>query len=154
MSGKVDEARVAAAIKGALVADAASMGCDNSTPSNPDAPEFQDPPNPANYSSADYPGHYEAGMLSPWGEQLLWATQYVAKEQLVATGPMSVAFMKWVETNGGYHDKEVEEFLTCMKAGDRSVELCGKDDERGKSMNLFIPFRFLLVVIPPMVLIG
>lgn len=131
MPEKVDLARVAAAIKGALLADAASMGCDNSTPSNPDAPEFQDPPTPVGYSSADYPGHYEAGMLSPWGEQLLFATEYVGKEKLVTAGPMSVALMKWVESNGGYHDKAIEEFLTCMKAGDRSVELCGKEDDRG-----------------------
>jgi len=135
MPAKVDEARVAAAIKGALLADAASMGCDNSSttpPSNPEAPEFQDPPTPTGYSSADYPGHYQqAGAPSPWGEQLLFATEYVSKEKLVAAGPMSVAFMKWAETNGGYHDRGIEEFLTCMKAGDRSVELCGKDDDRG-----------------------
>jgi hypothetical protein len=131
MPGKVDEARLAAAIKGALLADAATMGCHNGTPANPDAPEFQDPPAPVGYSSADYAGHYETGMLSPWGEQLLFATTHVGKEQLVTAGSMSVALMKWAETNGGYLDKGVEEFLTCMKAGDRSVELCGQEDDRG-----------------------
>lgn len=136
---KVEESRVAAAIKGALLADAASMGCHNSTPTNPDAPEFQDPPSPEGYSSTDYPGHYEAGMLSPWGEQLLFATQYVAKEKLVTAGSMSVALMKWSESHGGYQDKGIEEFLTCMKAGDRSVELCGHDDDRACAYARIIP---------------
>jgi hypothetical protein len=127
----VNEARVAAAIKGALLADAASMGCQYGT-GNPEAPEFQDPPTPVGYSSAEFPGHYEAGMLSPWGEQLLFALQFVAKEKAVNAGPMSVALMKWTENeNMGYQDKGLTDFLTCMKAGDRSVELCGQDDDRG-----------------------
>jgi len=127
----VSEARVAAAIKGALLADAASMGCQHGS-GDPEAPEFQDPPAPEGYSSADFPGHYGAGMLSPWGEQLLFAVQYVAKEKAVNVGPMSVALMKWLESdNVGYKDKGLDEFLTCMKAGDRSAELCGNDDNRG-----------------------
>jgi len=136
---EVDIARVAAAIKGALLADAASMGCHNTTPTNPDTPEFQEPPSPVGYNSTDYPGHYESGMLSPWGEQLLFAIQYVAKEKLVTAGPMSVALMKWVESNGGYHDQGIQDFLTCMKAGDRSVELCGKEDDRACAFARIIP---------------
>ena len=140
MPAKVDEARVAAAIKGALLADAASMGTHNMTDpeeilkavASKEAPEFKDPPSPVGYSSADYPGHYESGMSSPWGEQLLFAIEYVGKQKLVAAGPMSVSLMKWAEGFGGYHDAELDEFLKCMKAGDRSAEICGKEDDRGR----------------------
>eukprot|EP00934_Nitzschia_sp_Nitz4_P003526 Nitzschia sp. Nitz4//scaffold23_size168460//146286//147393//NITZ4_002246-RA/size168460-snap-gene-0.129-mRNA-1//1//CDS//3329543716//3516//frame0 len=142
MPGKqVDEARVAAAIKGALLADAASMGAENYP--NPeelgDTPEFKDPPAAVGFSAADYPGHYGPGQLSPWGEQLLFAIEYVGKEKLVAAGPMSVALMKWAEDFGGYQDSGISEFMTCMKAGDRSVELCGKEDERAAAFARIIP---------------
>jgi hypothetical protein len=131
MKATVIESRVAAAIKGALLADAACMGSDGSN--GGDAPEFQDPPSPVGYSSADYPGHYDKpGMPSPWGEQFLFALSFVAREKGVNAGPMSVALMKWVESDhSGYKDPALDEFLTCMKAGDRSVELCGHDDDRG-----------------------
>lgn len=119
----VDEARVAAAIKGALLADAASMGATG-------APWPEMPQN-IEYSSSNYPGHYEAGMSSPWGEELLFSIQFVAKEKAVNAGTMSVALMKWAESEKRHEDKGLQEFLTCMKAGDRSVELCGEDDDRG-----------------------
>lgn len=139
MPDKVDEKRVIAAIKGALLADAASMGTHNMADpdevlkavSSKEAPEFKDPPAPVGYSAADYPGHYGSGMNSPWGEQLLFAIEYVGKQKLVAAGPMSVSLMKWAESFGGYQDEQLKDFMSCMKAGDRSVEICGKEDERG-----------------------
>ena len=41
-------------------------------------PEFKDPPSPQFYNSEEYPGHYQDGMLSPYGEQLLFVTDHIA----------------------------------------------------------------------------
>eukprot|EP00339_Tiarina_fusa_P026929 CAMPEP_0117031276 /NCGR_PEP_ID=MMETSP0472-20121206/22502_1 /TAXON_ID=693140 ORGANISM="Tiarina fusus, Strain LIS" /NCGR_SAMPLE_ID=MMETSP0472 /ASSEMBLY_ACC=CAM_ASM_000603 /LENGTH=340 /DNA_ID=CAMNT_0004739575 /DNA_START=149 /DNA_END=1171 /DNA_ORIENTATION=- len=144
---KVDQKRVAAAIKGALLADAACMGTHNisdpdeikaAVPSE-DAPEFKDPPAPKGYSVADYPGHYGPGMSSPWGEQLLFATQYCGKHKCVTPGHMSVKMKEWAEQFGGYKDESINEFLKCMLAADRSVELCGAEDERAHGFARIIP---------------
>jgi hypothetical protein len=138
---KVDQKRVQAVILGALLADAASMG--THMVEDPDeiktlvgdesTAEFKNPPVPKGYSAADYPGHYEAGMLSPWGEQLLFATQYCGKHKCVTAGHMSVRFKEWAEDpkKCGMQDESIKEFLKCMKALDRSVELVGAEDERG-----------------------
>jgi hypothetical protein len=138
---KVDEKRVAAAIKGALLADAASMGTHmimdpedvkKEVPSE-EAPEFKDPPTPrGGYSAEEFPGHYGPGMLSPWGEQLLFATDYCGRHKCVTAGHMSVRMKEWAETFGGFQDDSIKEFLTCMKCLDRSVEVCCAEDERGK----------------------
>lgn len=144
---KVDEKRVAAAIKGALLADAASMGTDMimdpdavkaAVPSE-DAPEFKDPPTPVGYSAEEYPGHYGPGQLSPLGEQLLFATEFIGHEKCVTTGSMAVKMKAWVESFGGYQDEAIKEFIKCMKAGDRSVELCGAEDERAHCYARLIP---------------
>ena len=137
---KVDKARVAAAIKGALIADAASMGTHwiydpeevkKEVPSE-DAPEFKDPPAPRHYSSSDYPGHYGPGQLSPIGEQLLFFAEYCGKHVCVSAGHLSVQYKEWAEKFGGRQDSATKEFLKCMMAADRSVELIGEDDEDGK----------------------
>ena len=89
-------ARIVQTIKAAFVADAASMGThwiyelpklhqalssssSSSLPHNnfPE-PEFRTPPVPQYYSAIDYPGHYDSGQASPYGEQLLFVTQYAA----------------------------------------------------------------------------
>lgn len=136
---KVDKARVAAAIKGAILADAASMGTHlifdmeelkKEVPSM-DAPEFKDPPAPRNYNSGEYPGHYGPGMLSPIGEQLLFFTEYCGKHVCVSAGHLSVQYKEWAESFGGMQDKATQEFLKCMLAADRSVELIGEEDEDG-----------------------
>jgi hypothetical protein len=143
-TSKVDEKRVAAAIKGAFLADAASMGTHyvadpeamkKEVPSE-DAPEFKDPPTPTGYSAEEYPGHYGAGMSSPWGEQLLFSTEYCGKHKCVTAGHMSVRMKEWAESFGGFQDESLKEFLTAMKQIDRSVELCGAEDDRGKSGDL------------------
>ena len=136
---KIDKARLAAAIKGAIVADAASMGTHwiydpeemkKAVPSV-DAPEFNDPPTPSFYSEKEYPGHYGSGMLSPIGEQLLFFTEYCGKEKCVTAGHLTVAYKKFAENYDGRHDKATKEFLKCMKAADRSVELIGEEDKEG-----------------------
>jgi len=143
----VDEKRVAAAIKGAILADAASMGTHmimdpeevkRKVPSI-DAPEFKDPPTPRGYSADEYPGHYGPGMLSPLGEQLLFATDYCAHQRCVTAGHMSVQMMKWAKNFGGYQDESIKEFLRCMNAGDRSVEVCNAEDERAHCFAMIIP---------------
>jgi ADP-ribosylglycohydrolase len=144
---KVDEKRLAAAIKGALLADAASMGTHmimdpeevkKEVPSE-EAPEFKDPPTPRGYSAEEFPGHYGPGMLSPWGEQLLFATDYCGRHKCVTAGHMSVRMKEWAETFGGLQDESIKEFLHCMKQVDRSVELCGAEDERAHCYAKIIP---------------
>ncbi|KAL3914505.1 MAG: hypothetical protein SGILL_006078, partial [Bacillariaceae sp.] len=143
IGAKVDEKRVKVAILGALLADAASMGTHNLTAEeiqdllgkDQEKVEFQPkPPAPKGYSSADHPGHYEQGMLSPWGEQLLFATEYCGKHKCVTAGHMAVRFKEWCEdeSNNGYlEDSSIQQFLKSMKQLDRSVELVGADDDRG-----------------------
>lgn len=142
----VDEKRVAAAIKGALLADAACMGTHNildpekiKAAVSEDSPEFNDPPTPEGYSPEDYPGHYKLGMPSPWGEQLLFATEYCGKHKCVTPGHMSVKMKDWAENFGGYKDDSINDFLKCMLAADRSVELCGAEDERAHGFARIIP---------------
>ena len=138
----VDPKRVAAAIKGAILADAACMGTHNietideinSTVPSVDAPEFKDPPTPKGYNSESYPGHYGPGMPSPWGEQLLFATEYCGKHLCVTPGHMSVKMKEFYEHFDGYKDESIDEFLKCMLAVDRSVEVCGAEDERGRKI--------------------
>lgn len=139
----VDQKRVAAAIKGALLADAASMGTHmmmdpeeikKAVPSV-EAPEFKNAPAPVGYSEADYPGHYGPGMPSPWGEQLVFATEYAGKSQCVTSGHMSVRMKDWVESFGGVQDESLKEFVNCMKETDRSVEVAGAEDDRGMQIH-------------------
>jgi ADP-ribosylglycohydrolase len=143
IGAKVDDKRVRAAILGALLADAASMGTHNLTAEeiqdllgSNEKVEFQpNPPCPKGYTGADHPGHYEQGMLSPWGEQLLFATKYCGKHKCVTAGHMAVRFKEWCEdeSNHGYlQDSSIQEFLKSMKQLDRSVELVGADDDRGE----------------------
>jgi ADP-ribosylglycohydrolase len=136
---KAIPARVAAALKGAIVADAATMGTHwiydleelKATVTSVDAPEFKDPPSPKFYSAEEFPGHYGPGMLSPTGEQLLFFAEYCGKHKCVTAGHLSVQFKQWAETWGGRKDSATKEFLQCMKAADRSVELIGEEDKQG-----------------------
>lgn len=146
-TAKIDEKRLTAAIKGALLADAASMGTHmimdpeevkNEVPSE-EAPEFKDPPAPRGYSAEEFPGHYGPGMSSPWGEQLLFATDYCGHHKCVTAGHMSVRMKEWGESFGGFQDDSIKEFLKCMKQVDRSVELCGAEDERAYCYANIIP---------------
>ena len=65
--------RAMKAIKGAFIADAASMGTHWTYDpaemlklvSDKTVPEFRDPPAPQFYNEKDFPGHYKFGMLSP-----------------------------------------------------------------------------------------
>jgi hypothetical protein len=131
--------RLAAAIEGAFVADAASMGLHwiydpkelLQSVKDRSAPEFQNPPTPRYYSSKEFPGHYMAGMLSPYGEQLWFATDYCATRSSVDGQEMSAGFREWAESFGGRPDGATKEFLANVKSG-KSWNECGANDNQGK----------------------
>ena len=134
---------IASTIRGAFVADAASMG--THWIYNPqevlekitsrEQPEFREPPSPNYYSSTEFPNHYMSGMLSPYGEQLLFVTQYTANtvgdDANAMTGPaMSTAMYEWATTFGGRPDHATTTFIENMKAKQMYPE-CGADDDQG-----------------------
>ena len=137
--------RIIAAIRGAFIADAASMGVHwiydpmqvtktLGSQANIMKPEFQpNPPNPSYYSSDEFPGHYQYGQLSPYGEQLLFVTHYVSQTETVEGMSMSNAMLEWSETFGGRPDHALTQFVENMKSGDtqRQWPDCGADDSQG-----------------------
>ena len=140
-------------IRGAFMADAASMGThwiynpqdvlDKIT--SVQQPEFRNPPAPNFYSSTEFPNHYEMGMLSPYGEQLLFVTQYVATTtpKDVVTGPgMSTEMWKWATTFGGRPDHATTTFVEHMKAGKVYPE-CGADDDQGMCVLMCVYINIL-----------
>ncbi len=135
------KSRIVAAIRGAFVADAASLGTHwiynpadmaKAVPSL-EAPEFKNPPTPSFYSSADFPGHYGPGALSPYGEQLLFVTEYLAKNGNVDGAEMSKAMLAWAESFRGRPDHALNTFVENMKKEDGSGQWpsCGADDDQG-----------------------
>ena len=133
---------ITSTIRGAFVADAASMGThwiynpqdvlDKIT--SKEQPEFRDPPAPNYYSSTEFPNHYLSGMLSPYGEQLLFVTQYVAStvrqpEQMTGSS-MSTAMYEWATTFGGRPDHATTTFISNINAEKKYPE-CGADDDQG-----------------------
>jgi ADP-ribosylglycohydrolase len=143
--------RILAAIRGAFVADAASMGTHwiydpavmAKTVDSVDAPEFKAEPKPNYYSSQEFPGHYEKGMLSPYGEQLLFVTEYIAQKKAVDGNDMSKGMLEWAETFGGRPDHATTTFVTNMKKEDGSGHWpnCGADDDQGKALDVYLTNR-------------
>jgi hypothetical protein len=81
--------RILSCLKAAFVADAASMGTHwiyspdelaSVLKNDKQQPEFHTPPSPKFYSALEFPGHYQNGQSSPYGEQLWFMTEYVATE--------------------------------------------------------------------------
>ena len=137
--------RVAAAIRGAFFADSASMGTHwiydpkemASAVQSIDSPEFRDPPTPRYYSEEEFPGHYgRVGMLSPYGEQLLFVTEHVATTmgQDLNGESMSQAMLEWASSFGGRPDSALLNFVENMQKEDKSGKWpdCGADDHQGK----------------------
>jgi len=131
--------RIISAIRGAFVADAASMGTHwiydpmemaASVPSL-QRPEFKDPPTPRFYSAEEFPGHYGSGMLSPYGELMLFVTEYCASCGGVDGADMSEEMKDWAMTFGGRPDSALKKFLENMEAGNKWPN-CGADDSQGK----------------------
>jgi ADP-ribosylglycohydrolase len=133
--------RIVAAIRGAFVADAASMGVHwiydpdvmAKTVDSVEAPEFKEMPTPQFYSPEEFPGHYEKGMLSPFGEQLLFVTEYVASKKSIDGEDMSKAMFEWVKSFGGRPDHALIAFRENMEKSDGSGAWpnCGADDDQG-----------------------
>jgi ADP-ribosylglycohydrolase len=137
--------RIVAAIRGAFVGDAASMGTHwiydpakmlEAVPSI-EEPEFKDPPNPSYYTAAEFPGHYGCGMLSPYGEQLLFVTEYSAAQLHIAGTMMSDAMLAWAESFGGRPDHAIGEFIKNKNEGKVFPE-CGADDDQGECLQVVL----------------
>ena len=131
--------RFVEAIRGAFVADAASMGTHwiydpaemAKTLTSLTQPEFRDPPTPKYYSGKDFPGHYERkGQLSPYGEQLRFVTEYVAKGTKFTGASMSTAFLDFIQSFGGRPDSAMKAFVKNMEEGKVWPD-CGADDSEG-----------------------
>lgn len=139
--------RITAAIRGAFVADAASMGTHwiydpkemLKTVTSATQPEFRRPPSPKYYSAEEFPGHYGVGMLSPYGEQLLFATQHVAESGGVEGESMSRAMLKWAQTFGGRADGALKTFVENMTEKGRTWPDCGADDHQAHLYMKVVP---------------
>jgi hypothetical protein len=96
-----------------------------------DAPEFKDPPTPSFYNADEFPNHYGPGMLSPYGEQLLFVTEHIASTGKVDGTEMSNAMMKWSSAEyTGRKDHALKTFEENMSAG-KTYPDCGADDNQG-----------------------
>ena len=164
--------RISNAIKAAFVVDAASMGTHwiynpkelTLVLTDLEKPEFRNPPESKFYSSRDFPGHYHHGQSSPYGEQLMFATQYVAEQLAPVTTittnidsntdvdnddddssdasdpgslmePMSRAMQQWAETFGGRADQATLEFLSCRRKKVHAQMMEQKDDQQATDDN-------------------
>ena len=130
------------ALRGAFVADAASLGTHwiydpkemlKSVPSA-EEPEFKDPPTPSFYSAEEFPGHYDvAGKLSPYGEQLLFVTEYLAnldKSLKTLNGEdMSQAFDSFLNSYTGRPDHAMKDFQENRKASKKFPDSGAKDNQ-------------------------
>ena len=123
--------KISDCLLGAFVADAASMGVEwiydpsqmKETVESLETPEFKNPPSPQYFSSKEFLGHYGPGMLSPYGEQMLWVAEYFAKKGYDGTKDDMFASMKeWAKSFGGRPDHAL---TTAIGQGK------GADDDQG-----------------------
>jgi hypothetical protein len=141
-------------LRGAFIADAASMG--THWIYNPqevlekltsrEQPEFRDPPSPNYYSSTEFPNHYKSGMLSPYGEQLLFVTQYVADAVEMSGPTMSTAMYEWATSFGGRPDHATTTFIANIQANKMYPD-CGADDDQGTVRVLCVCVCMLCVAV-------
>lgn len=132
--------RIVGALRGAFVADAASMGTHwiynpvemAAAVASIATPEFTNPPTPRFYSAMEFPGHYGPGQLSPYGEQLLFVTEYVAEHDDVDGPTMSTSLVAWAKTFGGRHDHALTTVLSNIDEAGKVWPECGADDSQGK----------------------
>jgi hypothetical protein len=148
--------RILDALQGAFAADAASMGTHwiydpeqmkASVPSL-EEPEFKNPPTPNYYSSKEFPGHYGPGMLSPYGEQMLFVTEHCAAKGLkIAPADMSAQMKDWAESFGGRRDHAMDNFLKCATStsGDINKPNCGDDDDQAHCFTKAVAVTCLFV---------
>lgn len=100
------------ALVGAFVADAACMPThwvyDHSKlykevlKGNKDTPEFHSPTADAFYSTKDFPGHYQVGQPSPYGEQAVMLVKYLATHGAkVDAEEFAKALLSWAKSYTG-----------------------------------------------------
>jgi ADP-ribosylglycohydrolase len=85
-----------------------------------------------------FPGHYELGQLSPYGEQALACLQFLharkaaGAPRAVDGDEWAVALHEWVKGYKGRHDHAIKTFLENMEAG-KKYPATGADDNNGQS---------------------
>jgi len=110
-----------------------------------EAPEFNDPPTPSFYNAEEFEGHYGQGMLSPYGEQMMFVTEQVATKGSVDGTELSKAMLEWIESSyTGRKDSAMTAFVENMKA-DKSFPECGADDNQGKIFEEMLPLMVVIV---------
>ena len=123
--------KISDCLVGAFVGDAACMGVEwiydpsemKDTVSSVEAPEFKIPPAPKYFSSEEFPGHYGPGMLSPYGEQLLFVAEYCASAgHQMTKDDMFAKLITWAKSFGGRPDHALTITLNQSK---------GADDDQG-----------------------
>jgi len=152
--------RIQTAIRGAVVADAATMGLHwiyepavllKRAEKKVEAPEFATPPQPNYYSSTEYPQHYKAGMSSPYGELLIHTSQHVASvgPDHLSGATTSKALHKWATFFGGRPDAALTKFMESYKENnmtDKSEDeyiCCGADDNQAMVYAKVVPVTCL-----------
>lgn len=144
----LSKSRVVSAIRGAFVADAASMGTHwiynpkemaEAVPSV-EEPEFKNPPTPSFYSSEEFKGHYGPGMLSPYGEQLLFVTECLIESGGSIDGSkLTEKLFQWADKDyTGRKDHALGLVIENVKAGKTFPE-SGADDNQAHCYMKVVP---------------
>lgn len=108
-----------------------------------ETPEFKNPPTPSFYNAIEFPNHYGAGMLSPYGELLLFTTQHLAATGQVDTTAMTEQLYEWAESaRSGRKDGALKTFVENVKAGKTYPE-CGADDSQAVCYMKVVPVTCL-----------
>jgi len=103
-----------------------------------EAPEFKNPATPRFYSSSEFPGHYESGSLSPYGEQLLFVSQWLAEAGEVSGTAMAGGMATWAATYSGRKDHALKSFEENVAKGATWPE-CGADDNQAHCYMKVVP---------------
>jgi len=106
-----------------------------------EAPEFKSPPTPKFYSSEEFPGHYHDGMLSPYGEQLLFVVEHLVSADGAVDGPtMLQEMVTWANEFGGRPDHALH---TMVQNADKGFPHAGADDHQAHCFLKAIPVTCL-----------
>lgn len=110
-----------------------------------DEPEFKTPPTPNYYSATEFPGHYGAGMPSPYGEQLLWVVQHLVDEAAgVVDGPaMLKSMVAWAESYSGRPDGALKAVVQAVREENKAFPEAGADDHQAHCFLKAIPVTCL-----------
>ncbi|GBG34391.1 Crystallin J1A [Hondaea fermentalgiana] len=136
--------RLAEAVRGSLVADAACMGLhwiydhkklEELVKDHVAAPEFHEPPSCPFYNSNDFPGHYASGMPSPYGEEGLALIDYMSEKNgnFESGEDFAKSLFEWAQNYKGRKNHATKAFeenvLQLEKDGaDAWYPACGADD--------------------------